>query len=186
MAGADTGAQGSPAPAPAPSGDPSAQPVSIMGQATPDDVQAGKLRLNPYVVQMTAAIASCSAKVPPAMQAAWASWAANWAAFYASPSSAFKASSDMDRIVQCRAELTSFENQLLKICPDAGIVSLDAEPPGTFARIGSAITSITTLGAILIVAGTGLVGWLIYQNVREGYKTAPKLVAAATKVLPFV
>lgn len=196
VAGADAGVQSpsSPAPAPAPALDSApGLPVSFMGQATPEDVQAGKLRLNPYVSQMTAAISSCSSDVPRGMQAAWSTWAGNWATFYASPSSYLKASSDMNRLAQSRAELTSFENQLLKICPDAGIVSLDAEPPGTLARIGSAITSITIFGAIFVVAGTGLAGWLIYVAVKEAAKNqrvlfekSPELLSSTAKIVPFL
>jgi len=169
MAGADTSDAGA-----------SAQNVSVLGVATPSDVRAAKDRLNPYVVQMSAAMASCAAKVPAAMQAAWTAWAANWSKFYLESSSVVTASADMDHVKQSRVELTSFENQLLRVCPSAGIVSLEAEPPSTLQRIGNALPTIAVVG---LVVGGAVAIYFIYRGTRAAERIAPHALAAGPKMV---
>jgi len=147
-------------------------------QGSPADVQIAKDQLNPYIVQMTTALST--QKVPSSLVAAWETWANNWHNFYGSESTPQSAPSDMDRLHGFRAELASFERQLLRLCPRAGIVSVTGADLSTTVQQG-----ISTAGKVAIagvVVGGALLAWWIYRATRTAEVVLPKAFEAAPKV----
>jgi hypothetical protein len=160
----------------------------------PGDVQAEKDLLLPYVQETDAAVAACAENIPAGSRAFWAQWVANWKKFYATKSTIFSASDDLQRVRSLRADLNRFRQQIATYCPDAGLQTAAPDPnPTVFSTIAKAEQDLlnradkaakdfNTTARVAIVVGGILVGWLIYAQWKAAQVLGPHVLKNLDKL----